>query len=248
MATPLVSICILTWNRPKFLEMCIDDLLKKISDSRQCEILVLDNGSTDETGKILDKYRDNSFIRISRNEKHIGLNAYKKLFSEAKGNYIIEVDDDVLEFPLHFDKTMIQYMDEYTDYGFLALNVMQNENTNGAKPEQSFYVDDVRGDKTVEQGPAGGWCTCFRQKDYRKIKWIFNFKRLSFMNGEDAALVSLFRKMLKLKPGIIKDQICFHATGAYYAKMYGHIDREIEKYASNNLDTFVEHYKSFRDK
>lgn len=25
--------------------------------------------------------------------------------------------------------------------------------------------------KTIQGGPTGGWCSCFRRKDYRKIKW-----------------------------------------------------------------------------
>ncbi len=225
----------------------MDDLLKKMFYVDDFEIVIKNNGSAEQTKKVLEKYRQNFNIRIIESKKHKGLNAYKELFNKAKGDYIIDVDDDVLEFPLHFDKAMVEYMKEYTDYGFLALNVLQNEYTNGAKPSDSSYVEDARGGNVVQKGPAGGWCACFRKRDYRKIQIFFNVASLSFKNGEDAMLASLFRKVLKLKSGIIKSQVCFHATGAYYAKKYGHLEREIEKYSSNQLDSLAEHYKSFLD-
>jgi len=243
---PLISICILTWNRSKFLEMCIDNLLEALIYFENSEILIMDNGSTDQTEKVLEKYKQNKQIRIIRNKKHIGIRAYKKLFGKAKGDYIIDLDDDVLEFPLYFDRTMIEYMNLYSDYGFLALNVIQNEYTNGAKPDASNYMDDIRHGKTVLKGPAGGWCTCFRRDDYMKIRNIFNLTPLSFKKGgEDNILAGLFKKYLKLNVGIIKDQVCFHACGAHYARQYGHLEREIAKYESGNLTAFVDHYKSF---
>jgi glycosyltransferase involved in cell wall biosynthesis len=243
-----ISICILTWNRPKFLEICVDDLKGKMFYNDDFEIIIMDDGSTGETQKLLEKLGQNRYIRIISNRKHKGLKAYKRLFGKAKGDYIIEVDDDVLEFPLHFDKTMIEYMNCYPDYGFLALDVIQNEFTNGAKPDSSHYTEDIRGDKVIQKGTTGGWCTCFRRIDYRKIKFWFNLKKLGFKYSEDAALANLFYKHLRLHSGIIKDHVCFHACGPHYAKQYGHLEREIEKYQSSGLTSFVEHYKSFLSK
>lgn len=237
----------MTWNRPKFLELCLEDLCKKMYYRNDCEIIVMDDASNNETAKMLDSYEKKQGIKIIRNKKHRSLQAYKKLFGKAKGEYIVDVDDDVLQFPFHFDKTMIEYLNEYSDYGYLALDVIQNEHTNGAKPDASYYTEDVRNDKVVQRGVTGGWCTCFRRKDYLKIKWRFNFTRINFKFSEDAALSNLFNRRLKLKSGIIKDHFCFHASGPYYAKQYGNLEREIEKYRSNDLGDFVDLYKSYLD-
>ncbi|MGP8214412.1 MAG: glycosyltransferase family 2 protein [Bacteroidia bacterium] len=244
----LISICILTRNRPKFLKICVNNLLEKLYYLENYEIIIMDNGSTDQTKKLLEEYGQSKKIRILRNKKHIGLNGFKKLFRKAKGEYIIEIDDDVLEFPLYFDRTMVEYINVYTDYGYLALNVVQNEFTNGAKPDDTHYTDDIRKDKIVQQGPAGAWCTCFRRNDYRKVRIPFDLLPLSLRRTQDSVLAGLFNKYLKLKPGIIKTDICFHASGPYYAKQYGYLETEIEKYQDNNLASFVEHYKSFLDK
>lgn len=237
----------MTWNRPKFLEMCVKDLYKKMFYRDDCEIIIMDDGSTDETSRLLGTFEKKKNFKIIRNKKHRSLQAYKKLFGKAKGDYIIEVDDDVLEFPIHFDKIMVEYMHEFPDYGYLALDVIQNEFTNGAKPGVSYYTEDIRNNKIVQKGLTGGWCTCFRRKDYLKIKWRFNFTSFNFKFSEDAALSNLFNKRLKLKSGIIKDHFCFHASGPYYAKQYGNLEREIEKYRSNDLGDFVDLYKSYLD-
>ena len=96
-----------------------------------------------------------------------------KLSNKASKNnnqYIVIIDDDVLDFPEEFDRKLIETMGVYKDIGFLALDVIQNEMTNGAKPEKHFYVEETRGGITVQKGPAGGWCAIIRKRDYKKIK------------------------------------------------------------------------------
>ena len=65
---------------------------------------------------------------------------------------------------------------------------------------------------------------------------------------EDGFLSRNFARFLRLKSGIIKDQVCFHACGPHYAKQFGHLDREIEKYAQSKLPEFVDRYRSYQDK
>lgn len=240
------SFLLLTWNRCRFLEACLDALLRSIADKKECEVLVLDNGSTDKTREVLDRYRtEHSPVRCILRDKNYGLNAYKDLFAQAKGNYIVTVDDDVLDFPPNVDRIFAEYMEAFPDYGYLALNVVQNEFTNGAKPGSECYIDDIRDGKTLQSGPTGGWCACFRSRDYRKIRWRLWFRRFSMKRPEDGFISSSFRRQLHLKSGIIKDAVCFHAAGPHYAREFGHLEREIEKYAKAGLQTFVDDYKKY---
>jgi hypothetical protein len=138
-------------------------------------------------------------------------------------------------------------MQAFPDYGLLALNVIQDERSNGAKPGPESYSLDTRDGKTIEQGPAGGWCTCFRQSDYRKLWLRMLLRPWSMKAGEDSFLQNNFRKKLSLKGGIIREAVCFHACGPYYAREYGHLEREIEKYTISGLQSFVDHYSKYRD-
>ncbi|MCD7776777.1 MAG: glycosyltransferase [Firmicutes bacterium] len=93
MDEPLVSIIVPAYNSEKYIARCIDSILNQ--EYRNIELIVIDDGSTDGTGAILDKYaasdarmrvlhRDNSGVSASRNA---GLD-------EAHGKYIEFADSD----------------------------------------------------------------------------------------------------------------------------------------------------------
>lgn len=73
------------------------------------------------------------------------------------------------------------------------------------------------------------------------------FKNLNMMKSEDGVLAHYFQRKLGLKSGIIKNATCFHASGPYYAKQFGHLDREIEKYAQSNMQTLVSQYEEYKE-
>jgi len=241
-----ISFVILTWNRYKFLDKCLTALIPAIGTTNTAEIIVMDNGSTDNTSEILDRYAANPLLQVVKRRKNYGLNAYKKLFGMAKGEYVVIVDDDVLSFPNRLDELFIDYLKTFSDYGFIALNVIQDEFTNGAKPTAENYITETRENKNIEFGPTGGWCACFKKSNYNKIKLRFLLTNLNMAKSEDGLLVDLFNRKLKLKSGIIKDYYCFHACGPYYANKYGHMDRELEKYNSAGLHSIVDEYKNFK--
>ena len=240
-----ISFVILTWNRYKFLEKCLESLIGSITCPEKCEIVVMDNGSTDGTRDVLKRYTKRKRFRIIYRKKNYGLDAYKKLFAKAKGELIVIVDDDVLEFPKGLDTIFIDYMKTFTDYGLIALNVIQNEFTDGAKPGPDYYEDETKDGKTIEFGPTGGWCACFRKKDYWRIWFNFRSAKVDMKTSEDGLLANLFISKLNLKSGLIKNEICFHACGPYYAAQYDHLDREIEKYSNSGLHNYVDNYKKY---
>lgn len=48
------------------------------------------------------------------------------------------------------------------------------------------------------------------------------------------------------KSGIIKDIRCLHATGPYYAKMFGSLERDIEKYDVAGIENMRDIYKKYQ--
>lgn len=60
-------------------------------------------------------------------------------------------------------------------------------------------------------------------------------------------LSTVFATYLRKKHGVIRDHVCLHASGPYYAAHYGHLEREIEKYRAVGLDDFVTAYERHRD-
>lgn len=244
-----VSFVMITWNRAAMLSIAIDELVDAIADKKNSEIFIYNNASTDNTESLLNefkaKHESEINIKVINGKQNIGLNAYKKLFNLAAGKIIVEVDDDVLAYPHGIDNIFKDYFKTFKKFGYLALDVIQNEHTTGAKHSPEKYQDVIIGDMIVEKGPTGGWCTGFRRKDYRLISFIFNFfGKYNFKHGEDGALQILF-KFIGKQSGIIKGKKCFHATGPYYSKHYNLLNRDIEKYNDSGRTDLVNKYKKY---
>lgn len=97
---PVLSICVLTYNRPKFLVELLNSIFN-LDESflDQIEIIVIDNGSTDETWKTLEKfsYRKN-FMSERFLENKRGSASYLELIKRANGDFVIfPGDDDVFK-------------------------------------------------------------------------------------------------------------------------------------------------------
>lgn len=246
MKHPDISILLLTWNRAPFLERCLREMFASFSPSVEREVILMDNGSTDSTPEVLARYADKPGVRVVRNVKNEALEAYKKLFAMARGRIMVEVDDDVLAFPKGFDQTFIDYFVAFPDYGYLGLNVVQNEKTDGAKGSPSQYKEDIRGTKVVEEGPVGGWCSAFRRRHYLLFKPFLCFFKFSMRRPEDGTLMGFIKVVLRKRIGLIRNAICLHATGPAYSREAGLLDRDIEKYQIGDSPEIAEKYKMAR--
>ena len=99
--TPLLSICIPTWNRTKFLAMSLDALQEQLKgiDKSEIELFVSDNASDDNTAEVVQEHINHGMpITYHRNSKNLGaaVNFYGCM-QWASGKYVyILGDDDVL--------------------------------------------------------------------------------------------------------------------------------------------------------
>lgn len=85
-----ISVTILTKNSQKYLEQCLNSL--KLFD----EIIILDNGSTDETLKIASSFPNVKIVKY----QFIGFGPLKNLaLKEAKNDWILSIDSDELVTP-----------------------------------------------------------------------------------------------------------------------------------------------------
>ena len=93
-----VSIVITTYNYADFIENCINSCLKQLNTRLSYEIIVVDDGSTDNTSEILKLYSSCS-VHIFKIE-NLGIEKASNFgFSKAIGDYIVRVDADDLLLP-----------------------------------------------------------------------------------------------------------------------------------------------------
>jgi hypothetical protein len=95
----ILSICILTYNRAQYLnELLLSIIDSAILDTPKVELIILDNGSTDDTKDVLNKFSRTLEIQIITKEQNmLGGQTYLELFSHSKAEWILcPGDDDIL--------------------------------------------------------------------------------------------------------------------------------------------------------
>ena len=87
MLNDTVSIIVPIYNKEKYLEKCLDSILGQTY--RDLEIILVDDGSTDESGKICDQYSEiDSRIHVIH-KKNGGLSDARNVgLDYAVGEYI----------------------------------------------------------------------------------------------------------------------------------------------------------------
>jgi glycosyltransferase involved in cell wall biosynthesis len=92
----LVSVAICTWNRAPLLRRAIESLRAlEIPDGVRHEILVVDNGSSDETSALLREQTDRLPLRALAEPAPGLAHARNRAIAEARGELIVWTDDDV---------------------------------------------------------------------------------------------------------------------------------------------------------
>lgn len=82
---PKITVCVPAYNSEKTLESTLKSALLQSYPGK--EILVCDDGSTDDTVKIAAKNPD---VRVIRNEKNMGIGyTLVRLMNESKGKYVV---------------------------------------------------------------------------------------------------------------------------------------------------------------
>lgn len=106
MITPLLSICIPTYNRAVYLDATIDSIVKqkRFSDTSEIEIVISDNCSPDNTMEIFDKYYQiyGDKIRYVRNTENIKDSNFEKVLGLGKGKFL-KLNNDTL---IHKEDTL----------------------------------------------------------------------------------------------------------------------------------------------
>jgi len=92
---PTVSVIIPTYNYAAFLPQAIESALKQASSYLEVQVVVVDDGSTDDTTSVLERFSDHI---VSISQTNAGLSAARNRgLTEACGKYLTFLDaDDIL--------------------------------------------------------------------------------------------------------------------------------------------------------
>ena len=168
----MISVILITFNRLKLLKFCVQHVLCRTSDETK-EIIVWNNASTDGTEGYLSRIKDPRY-RIINFNKNIGVNARAKAFELASYDYLISLDDDVIDAPQNWDKTLKDSFDKLPDIGFMAANII--DDGKGTHAEYMFRQRDLNAANSellngveIVPGWSGNWCAITSRELYEKV-------------------------------------------------------------------------------
>lgn len=93
-----LSVCIPTYNRARYLENLLSELVTQIGELKfSYELLIGDNCSSDATEEVVARYQDRLNIRYFRRPSNLGSDEnLSRLYRSARGKYVLyHADDDL---------------------------------------------------------------------------------------------------------------------------------------------------------
>ena len=163
------SVIIPTYNCGKYISKCLDSIINKNYDN--IEIIIVDDGSSDDTFKIVKKYKKN-YKKIIKAYKHShkGVSSSRNFaMKKSSGEYLVFVDgDDYLENDVF---SYINSQDSFVDCYVGTFDSISDSNK--IKP---LISEELNPDKINGQSPEEV-LEYFYQKRLIHTMWRFIVKR-----------------------------------------------------------------------
>ena len=215
----MIAVIVLTHDRVHLLERCVEDVLLRTSEATR-EIVIWNNASTDGTAEYLAGL-DDPRLTIVNHETNIGTNAYADAVPMTSAPFIVELDDDVIEAPQDWDKTLLDAFRKIPNIGYLVADLKEDPNDSAyqylkyAKEVRQVYTRKVENGVTILEGPTGGGCAMTSREVYARAGGFRRHKKLVFWH-EAATYVQDVRKA-GYRTAILADLEVWHAGSPYYS-------------------------------
>jgi GT2 family glycosyltransferase len=214
----MIAVVVLTHQRAHLLPQCLENVIARTSELTT-EIVIWDNASTDGTGELLDAVSDPR-VRVVRHAENIGQNAYAEAVRLTSTPYIIELDDDMIDAPDEWDRSLLEAFERLPKIGFLAANLVDNPHDVAARvmyderahEYSTEFIDGIK----LKRGPVGGGCALTSRELMDRVGG-FRQKRNQVFWLEDEAYIQDIEK-LGFEAAYLEDIQLKHAGGAYYTR------------------------------
>jgi GT2 family glycosyltransferase len=191
----LISIIVLTHNRVHLLRQCVENVLARTSPQTR-EIVVWDNDSTDGTREYLDAL-DDPRLRVVHHTENVGMNAKRRAAALTTCEYLLEVDDDVVDAPPEWDAALLDAFRRLPEIGYLAASIAFDPDDAASqylkymREERKAYAErEVDGIRILE-GPVGGACTMTSRELYERVGGFEEHRKLAYWHTEEPYMKAL---------------------------------------------------------
>ena len=231
----IISFVIPAYNAGNTIENTINSILKQKETSLQYEIIVVNDGSTDNLNDIMKKFNENKNIKYFSKENTGVADTRNYGINKSNGEYIIFVDSDD-----YISESLLKDIETYVkqDIELIKWNsVFVDENKNEISKNVNIAFEKVTGEQ--------GFNLLFGKDNLIDCLWNYAIKKeimLEFPTGkyhEDFAIMPLI--ILKAKTMVAIDKYEY-----YYVQSQNSIMRNTsEKKTRQKLEDKLIHYDNF---
>lgn len=206
----IISIIVPVYNVAPYLKRALDSILR--AELQDCEIIVVDDGSTDDSAQILIAYQNIKNIHIITQENKGLSGARNTGLSVAQGKYVMFMDSDD-----YYNSESLQLLIDYIKNTDNDLVVFERINDKGISLEIPYHLMDkqyLQVNRYVEDALK---LNVFRTNVWDKIylKDLIEKYHIRFKEGllyEDAAFVITFLSYSKKISTVSIPAYCYNLT------------------------------------
>jgi glycosyltransferase involved in cell wall biosynthesis len=253
---PKVSVCIPTYNRANLLPYAVNSVLSQTYTD--FELIICDDGSTDNTSEIVGKW-DDPRIRYIKQPVNGGRSRNMRSgFEAACGNYFIKFDDDDAITPEFLEKT-VAVLDNEPSIDFVCTNHwiinQNNERIESATKENSSkwgkdqlptgVIPDLIRETFIKQSLQVG-STLFRRDCLLEVDYMrpqadgcedFDLLVRLAIAGKQGYFLPEFLMEYRFHGGqtSLNQNLHFLSAKVFCISSYKFVDEELEKLRSHKL-------------
>ena len=155
---PLITLAIPVYNTEEFLENCLKSAIAQ--DYPNLEILVLNNGSTDSSQAIIDRFVaiDNRIVKYYIDHLETDKESKDNTYYLSKGNWIVPLDSDDAIEPGYITKLWKRHLETNADIVVAIMRSVDPEgNEYGDLPKKEFDKGIIISGKEAMRRTIAKW-------------------------------------------------------------------------------------------
>lgn len=198
--SPLISVIIPIYNTEKYLAQCVDSVLNQTYQNY--EIILVDDGSTDKSGKICDAYaeKDNRITVVHKSNSGQS-SARNAALDIAKGKYIYFLDSDDYIGDKLLEKLVKSAEEKNADVVFFEAKSFVDDEENQLSENIQSRFEYVRKNKYKNCNGQEQFIRLNKNKEYYVCTPLHFYKK-----------EYLDKHNIRFKEGIIHEDNLFSAT------------------------------------
>lgn len=142
MNEPKISIIVPVYNTEKYLRTCLDSIMAQTFTD--FEVILVDDGSTDSSGKICDEYaaKDERFFVVHKSNEGVS-RARITAFEHSKGELITFIDSDDYVSPEYIEKLASPFVLDDIDMVSCDYYIVENDIVKEYPPKMKGCISNM---------------------------------------------------------------------------------------------------------